>query len=58
VQLLHGGTPVAFGVPIATGTAAATGNYNIPLVAQYYQTATTVSPGVANSAATFTITYN
>ncbi|MGB7193056.1 MAG: fimbrial protein [Collimonas pratensis] len=58
VQLLHGGTPVALGVPIATGTAAAAGNYNIPLVAQYYQTAGTVNPGVANSAATFTITYN
>ncbi|MGB7193055.1 MAG: fimbrial protein [Collimonas pratensis] len=58
VQLLHGGTPVALGVPIATGTAAAAGNYNIPLVARYYQTAATVMPGVANSAATFTITYN
>lgn len=58
VQLLHGGTPVALGVPIATGTAATAGNYNIPLVAQYYQTADTVRPGVANSAATFTMTYN
>ncbi|WP_082814919.1 fimbrial protein [Collimonas fungivorans] len=58
VQLVHGGTPVALGVPIATGTAAAAGTYNIPLVARYYQTAATVNPGVANSAATFTMTYN
>ncbi|NKI70642.1 hypothetical protein GN109_14530 [Collimonas pratensis] len=58
VQLVHGGTPVALGVPIATGTAAAAGTYNIPLVARYYQTAATVHPGVANSAATFTMTYN
>jgi type 1 fimbria pilin len=58
VQLLHNNAPVAFGTPIATGTAASAGNYNIPLVARYYQTADAIGPGQANSSATFTMTYN
>ncbi|MDB5768852.1 MAG: Fimbrial protein [Collimonas fungivorans] len=58
VQLLHSNTPVTFGAPIAAGAAAVDGNYNIPLMARYYQTAASVKPGVANSTVTFTMTYN
>lgn len=60
VQLLDGsgnvfplGTPKAFsGYSKATG-----GNYTIPFLARYYQTDSSVTGGIANTAMTFTITY-
>lgn len=58
LQLLRNSVPVTLGAPIAVGTVTSAGAYNIPLIARYYQTATTVKPGLANSSATFTMTYN
>ncbi|SFQ70973.1 Fimbrial protein [Pseudomonas sp. NFPP07] len=66
VQILRGdGTPVSYGPD-----SAETGNPNqwqvgefgnvmvtIPLKARYIQTATSVRPGSANAAATFTMSY-
>lgn len=60
VQLLDGsgnvfplGSPKPFG-----GYSSATGgSYTIPFRARYYQTGTAVGPGTANSAMTFTMTY-
>lgn len=60
VQLLDGsgnvfplGTPTVFsGYSSATG-----GNLTIPFQARYYQTGSTVTGGIANTAMTFTMTY-
>ncbi|AMP16315.1 fimbrial protein [Collimonas pratensis] len=57
LQLLHNNVPVTFDAPIDAGTAASAGAYNIPFVARYYRTAA-IWPGLANSSATFTMTYN
>jgi type 1 fimbria pilin len=57
VQLLYNNAPVQIGAIIVAGTSASAGSYNIPLKARYYQTASTITAGVANSSATFTLTY-
>ncbi|MBY4953179.1 fimbrial protein [Pantoea sp. DY-17] len=57
VQLLFNNAPVQLGTNIVAGTSASAGNYNIPLQARYYQTTATITPGTANSSATFTLTY-
>lgn len=57
VQLLYNNAPLQLGANIVTGTAASAGSYNIPLRARYYQTASTIKAGVANSSASFTLTY-
>jgi type 1 fimbria pilin len=49
-------TPVTFGTAISEGTPAS-GSLNLPFVAQYYQTATTVAAGSLTASATFTLTY-
>lgn len=58
LQLLHNSTPVKLATNITVGTVTNDGNYSIPLTARYYQTGASVSGGVANSTATFTLTYN
>ncbi|MGZ7458350.1 fimbrial protein [Pseudomonas sp. Ma2-10] len=58
LQVLHDGRPVTLGTSISIGTAASAGGYSVPLTARYYQNAPTVTAGVANSTATFTMTYN
>lgn len=61
VQLLDSTGNQSF--PLQTWTAfpdynsAMGGSYTIPLNARYYQTGTTVSPGLANTAMTFTMQY-
>ncbi|WP_413727670.1 fimbrial protein [Sodalis sp. RH19] len=57
VQILYNSNPVTLGAPLAVGTTTAAGFFNIPLEARYYQTESTVTPGLANSTATFTLTY-
>lgn len=58
LQVLHNNVPVKLATEIAVGTVASDGPYSIPLTARYYQTGAGVSGGVANSTATFTLTYN
>ncbi|NCG55182.1 fimbrial protein [Serratia fonticola] len=55
IQLLYNSAPLALASPVSVGTAAST--MTIPLQARYYQTQNTVTPGIANSTATFTMTY-
>ncbi|WP_075182347.1 fimbrial protein [Pantoea sp. 1.19] len=57
IQLLYNNAPLTLGTPFFTGTSATQGSYAIPLQARYYQTASEVGVGVANSSATFTLTY-
>lgn len=57
IQILRGDRPLPLSTVINTGTALATGTYNIPLKARYYQTASTITSGTANASATFTLTY-
>lgn len=57
VQILYNDNPVTLGVPISVGTTTANGIFNIPLQARYYQTDGTVTTGLANSTASFTLTY-
>lgn len=60
VQLLKsdGVTPVTLGSEIGYGTSSMAGEYNVSFYAGYYRTQNEISAGVANSTATFTITYN
>ncbi|BAV76349.1 putative fimbrial adhesin [Pseudomonas chlororaphis subsp. aurantiaca] len=58
IRITRSGAPVAFGTVIPVGTVANAGMYNIPLIAQYYQTLPNVTAGQANGTATFTMTYN
>jgi type 1 fimbria pilin len=57
VQLLYNSNPVTLGSILTVGTTTSAGAYSIPLTARYYQTASTVTAGTANSTATFTLTY-
>jgi major type 1 subunit fimbrin (pilin) len=60
VQLLNstGSAPVALGSTLKLSNYSTSGgNYTIPLMARYYQTASTVSPGTANTSMTFTMIY-
>lgn len=57
IQLLNGINPVTFGIPIVITNSTPSGAYSIPLSARYYQTQSTITPGLANGTATFTITY-
>lgn len=58
IKITRSGAPVAFGTVIPVGTVANAGMFNIPLIAQYYQTLPNVTAGQANGTATFTMTYN
>ena len=59
VQILQSdaNTPVTFGGIIDTGTTSAS-SYAIGLYARYYQTGTSVSAGLVNGVATYTLNYN
>ncbi|RQR33113.1 type 1 fimbrial protein [Burkholderia sp. Bp9143] len=65
VQILNNGTPVKFGADSnAPGNTnqwfvrqTGDGTFNIPLSARYIRTAAQMQPGVANAAATFTMSY-
>ena len=60
VQLLDGsGNVFPLGTPkVFSGDSSTTGgNLTIPLQARYYQTGSTVTGGIANTAMTFTMTY-
>lgn len=57
VQVLYKSAPVTFGKLIKIGSASG-GNYTIPFIGRYYQTADKMTGGLANATATFTMTYN
>lgn len=57
VELRYNNSPVTFGQMLPVATMASSGDYLIPLQARYHQTAPTVAPGVANTVATFTLTF-
>lgn len=57
IQLLYNNAPLPLSTTMNTGTVATEGEYSIPLQARYYQTDNSVTPGTANSSATFTLTY-
>lgn len=57
IQLLYNNAPLPLSTVISTGTATSEGTYSIPLQARYYQTASDITPGVANASATFTLVY-
>lgn len=58
IRLLQsdGATPVAFGTAFPVGTTNGA-NFTFNLYAQYYQTASPVSPGKVQATATYTLTY-
>ncbi|KAA8728789.1 fimbrial protein [Ewingella americana] len=58
IQVLNGTTPVVLGNQLDLGTAGKTGDMQIPLVAQYYQTDASIIAGLTNATATFTMVYN
>ncbi|WP_432259191.1 fimbrial protein [Cupriavidus sp. TMH.W2] len=64
-QILYNGTPMSFGPASAVagnlhqfnvGTVTGVSNMQVPLIARYIRTGT-VTPGTANAAATFTMSY-
>ena len=57
VQLLYDNKPLPLSTTIDTGETYSTGVFNIPLKTRYYQTDNIISAGIANSSATFTLTY-
>ncbi|MCS2153358.1 fimbrial protein [Scandinavium goeteborgense] len=58
IQVLYNGSPVAFDSYFNVGNIlTAGGTLNIPFVARYYQTASPVTPGIANATATITMAY-
>ncbi|MGY2910505.1 fimbrial protein [Ewingella americana] len=58
IQVLKGTTPVVLGKQLGLGTAGKTGDIELPLVAQYYQTEAPIVAGLTNATATFTMAYN
>ncbi|RBJ82187.1 hypothetical protein C3L29_012985 [Pseudomonas sp. MWU12-2534b] len=58
VQILSNEVPVAYEKAMTMGTQASTGTFTIPLKARYYRTIDPLKPGIANSSATYTITYD
>ncbi|MCT7296582.1 type 1 fimbrial protein [Ralstonia sp. CHL-2022] len=57
IQLLYGDKPVELAKSFKWQTTEAEGTYSIPLKARYVQTDKSVTTGVANGSATFTLTY-
>ncbi|ATA20562.1 MAG: fimbrial protein [Gibbsiella quercinecans] len=57
IQLLYNSSPITLGTAFSAGTVSTAGAFSIPMVARYYQTLATITPGVANGNATFTMTY-
>lgn len=58
IQMLYNNATLPLNSAISVGSVAAAGSLTIPLSARYYQTASTITAGVANGTATFTLTYN
>lgn len=58
IQLLYNDRPLRLGSSFLTGTSESEGSYSISLKARYYQTDNPVTPGDANSNASFTLTYH
>lgn len=56
VQLLYGGTPLELDKRIVLKKSSG-GLESFPIMARYYQTKTSVTPGSANTSATLTLTY-
>lgn len=60
IQVLHGATaqPVTFGSTWKVGSFPLVGTaISVPFIARYYQTAGSVTPGVANGTMTYTVNY-
>lgn len=58
VQVLYNNNPVVFGQFFNVGSIPSAGaTLNIPLTARYYQSESTVVPGIANASATVTMSY-
>ncbi|MDE2201273.1 MAG: type 1 fimbrial protein [Burkholderiaceae bacterium] len=57
IQVLYDDKPVELAKNFKWQTTDAEGTYSIPLKARYVQTDNSVTPGVANGSATFTLTY-
>lgn len=57
VQLLYNNSPVALGSAINLGTTTAEGDVTLSMQARYYQTASTITAGQANSTAYYTVSY-
>ncbi|WP_316658089.1 fimbrial protein [Ralstonia condita] len=57
IQMLYDDKPVELAKNFKWQTTDAEGTYSIPLKARYVQTDSSVTPGVANGSATFTLTY-
>ncbi|MCY1432841.1 Fimbrial protein [compost metagenome] len=57
VQLLNadGSAPSPMGSPQLIGSGSL--NYTLPFKARYFKTGSTITPGIANSAMAFTLTY-
>lgn len=58
IQLLYNNAVAPLNSAISVGSVATSGTLTVPLSARYYQTASTVTGGVANGTATFNMTYN
>lgn len=58
IQMLYNNAVLPLNSAVSVGSVVAAGTLTIPLSARYYQTASTVTAGVANGTATFTMTYN
>ena len=58
VEVRYNGNPVPLGKPLLVGTTTTAGTFTPNLTARYVQTLGTVNGGLANSTATFTMTYN
>ncbi|QGR68431.1 fimbrial protein [Yersinia intermedia] len=56
VQIITGSSPIVIGTPTAVATTTS-GQVSIPLKARYIKTSAISNGGVANSTATFTMTY-
>lgn len=56
VQFLYNGAPLALNTSLLLKQSAG-GQELLPLTARYYQTKTTVMPGIANASATLSVTY-
>lgn len=57
IQILFSDFPLTLSTPVLIGYPTTQGPFIIPLQARYYQSGSTITPGDANGAATFTLTY-
>lgn len=58
IQILYNSNPLVLSSAFNAGASTGAGTYNIDLGARYYQSGSTVTPGLANGTATFTVQYN